>query len=333
MTRRSFFALALLALSALPAHALSPDTFPPLKAFIDQMAANHGFSKTTLNAWFADVEIREDILEAIARPAEALAWHEYRKRFVTDDSVRRGIAYWRRNAPTLERAAAEYGVPPEVIVAVLGIETRYGANLGRFPVLDALTTLMLRYPQRAEFFRRELEEFLLLARELGADPREFKGSYTGAIGIPQFMPSSYRFYAIDFDSNKKRELRASDDDAIGSVANYFKKNGWRSGEPVTQEARTNGNVPERFQELGAQPKLSLRELREHGVAPVAATQDDLLAALVSLQNEDAEVYRIAYHNFFVILRYNRSKHYAMAVFELSEQLRARFAETQAKKAS
>lgn len=333
MIRHSFLAIALLALTAAPTHALSPEDSPPLKAFIDHMAANHGFSTTALNAWFADVEIREGILEAIARPAEALPWHEYRKRFVTDDSVRRGIAYWRRNAQALERAAAEYGVPPEVIVAVIGIETRYGANLGRHRVLDALTTLMLRQSARAEFFRRELEEFLLLARELDADPRDFKGSYTGAIGIPQFMPSSYRFYAVDFDGNKKRELRSSDDDAIGSVANYFKKNGWRSGEPVTQEARAHGSVPEKFQELGRHPALSLRELRQHGVTPATPAQGEPLAALVALRHEDDVGYRLAYHNFFVILRYNRSKHYAMAVFELSEQLRARYREAQAKRGS
>lgn len=310
-----------LALAATPARAIDVDAYPELRQFMDEMTAKHRFTPAELQRWFADAQLRPDIVEAMERPKEALPWYKYRPLFVTEDNARKAVRYWRKNAPALARAHEQYGVEPEVVLAILSVETRLGKNTGRYRVLDALATLAFTYPARAEFFQRELEEYLLLARDLGVDPRDIRGSYAGAMGIPQFIPSSYRAYAIDFDGDAKRDIVGSVEDAIGSVAHYFQRHGWRGGEPVTDEAQVEGEHYLRIADAGVRPRIELKSLHKYGIAAPNGTDEARQASLFALQEEHGPVYRLGYHNFYVITRYNRSRHYAMAVHELSQLIR------------
>ncbi len=305
----------------LPAAAVDVDSYPALVEFIDKMHDRHGFSKAMLRNWFGQARIVPEIVEAITRPKEDLPWHEYRKIFVTEERTARGVEYWKDNADSLERARRDYGVDPEVIVAIIGVETRYGKHTGRYQVLSALTTLTLEYPRRSEFFREELEQFLLLARELKVDPLTIKGSYAGAMGAAQFMPSSYRHYAVDFDKDGKRDLLGNTEDVIGSVANYLKQHGWQPGETITRDLNIEDWLHVLIRSL--QPAMTV----ENTVKPVpAAIVAPEAAPVISLEGEDGPIYRFGYTNLNVIMRYNTSKRYAMAVFELSRQLRKRYDE-------
>jgi len=303
--------------------ALEVKKYPELKAFVSEMTEKHGFSATQLNRMFRCAKLRPEIIEAIERPKELLPWYEYRKNFITDDSINRGTLFWSKHERELSLAQNEYGVAPEVVVAILGVETRYGRNAGNFPIIDALTTLMLQYPARSAFFRSELEEFLLLTRETGLDACSTKGSYAGAMGLPQFMPSNYRRLAVDFDGNGKRDLLDSVTDAIGSVAHYLKQNGWERNAPVMDEAHLEGTMYFWVEKLGIKPTLSIRELAGYGIFPRGRNTPERRAALLSFDGEYGPIHRLGYHNFYVITRYNRNKRYAMAVAELSELLRTR----------
>ncbi len=314
--------VALLASGA--AHAVPLAEFPELGAFIDEMAARHGYSASALGELFTQVEIKPEIVAAIERPAEARPWYEYRLRFIDRKRIDGGVRYWREHAATLERAEDQFGVPPQVIVALIGIETDYGRNAGRFRVADALTTLTLRYPPRAAFFRRELEEYLLLTRDLGVSPLHIKGSYAGAIGIPQFIPSSYRRYAVDFDGDGRRDLIGNAADAIGSIANFLVRHGWQPKAPVTDEVRIEGARHFWVEQLGVKPALTVQQLVSYGIFPRRHHGGELRAALIALEGEDGPLYRVGYQNFYAITRYNRSKRYAMAVYELAELLRAEY---------
>lgn len=316
--------LLVMTLSSSAAHALDRSDYPEIGDFIQHMVAKYDMHVADLGALFARVEIKPDIITAMERPKEGLPWYEYRKLFVTDESVRLGLKFWKANDATLKRAASEYGVDPAIIVAILGVETRYGKNVGGYRVMDALTTLMLKSPDRADFFRGELEEFLLLAEELGVDPLSIKGSYAGAMGVPQFMPSSYRRYAVDFDGDHKRNLLTSTADAIGSVANYFKAHGWLTSKAVTDEVKLEGNLYSWLENTGDEPTLSVSQLRKYGVIPIEGIDLKQIASLITLQDEDGPMHRLGYKNFYVITRYNRSKRYAMAVFELSRRLHQQY---------
>jgi len=316
--------MAFLVLWLLPlaAAAVEVDRYPALVQLIDKMHDRHGFSKTTLRGWFAQAQIVPEIIEAISRPREDLPWHEYKKLFVTEERTARGVEYWKNHADTLHRARRDYGVDPEIIVAIIGIETRYGKNTGRHSVLNALTTLALEYPRRSEFFRKELEQYLLLTRELKIDPFKIKGSYAGAMGEAQFMPSSYRHYAVDFDGDGKRDLLGNTEDAIGSVANYLKQHGWQPGEPITRDLSIEDWLHVLIRSL--QPAMTT----ESTVKPASAVVIKPEAApVITLEGEDGPIYRFGYTNFNVIMRYNVSKRYAMAAFELSQALRKRYDET------
>ena len=324
MTRRIHWLVALLALAAAPAQALELGEYPDLRRFVDEMVERHGLARGMLNRLFEEVELKPAVVHAMERPREGLPWHEYRQSFLDEPHIRDGARYWKKHAAALVRAYGQYGVPPEVVLGILGVETHFGRNRGSYRVIDALTTLTVDYPPRAEFFRRELEEFLLLARELKRDPRSLRGSYAGAIGIPQFIPSSYRRYAVDFDGDGRRDLIGNPSDAIGSVANFLKVHGWRAGEPLWDETRLEGTGFGFIEQLGAKPVLSLEELIRYGVFPVHHVDGERRAALISLEGENGPIYRIGYHNFYVITRYNRSKRYAMAVTELGEEIRQRY---------
>jgi len=315
-----------LGMAAPHASALNLEEYPELGAFINEMAEKHQFSTAELINWFKQAEIRPEVVEAMEKPKEALPWFEYKKNFVTDENVRKGIGFWKKNTRALARANDEFGVAPEIIIAVLGVETQYGKHTGRFPSFDTLTTLMLKYSPRKEFFRSELKEYLLLARELEINPLSIKGSYAGAIGIAQFMPSSYRAFAVDFDGDRKPDLNRKED-AIGSVANYFKQHGWKAGEPIADDAKIDGLRYGEIENQGAEPKYNVQQLRKYGIIPVQAVDKNQLAALIILEDQAGPLYRLGYYNFYVITRYNRNKNYAMAVYELSQLIRKQYDET------
>jgi membrane-bound lytic murein transglycosylase B len=319
MIRR--LAAVLLAAAVWPAAALELSDYPEIPAMIEEFSARHGFAKAELTRLFATVELRAEVVTAIERPREALPWYEYRKSFLTEERIRRGLAYWNEHAAVLERASREHGVPAEIMLGVLGVETQYGRHNGRFRTLDALVTLWLQHPPRREFFRREIEELLLLAREARLDVATLRGSYAGALGIPQFIPSSWRRYAVDGDGDGKRDLTASHADAIGSVANFLRAHGWRRDEPVADAVRLEGTYYFWVEKLGQKPVLRLADLAGYGIFPVRPRDGDQRAALIALEGEDGPFYRLGYDNFYALTRYNRSKRYAMAVIELAAELR------------
>ncbi len=303
------------------AHALEIEKYPELQTFIRSFAEKHSYPEARLQAVFTQVRIRPDIVEAMERPKEALPYHEYRKQFLTDQHVQRGEKFWAQHAGTLARAQKQHGVAPEIIVAIVGVETQYGRNKGEYPVVDALATLWLHYPPRSDFFRRELEEYLLLARELGTDPLSIKGSYAGAIGMPQFIPSSYRRYAVDFDNDGRRDLLKDPEDVIGSVANFLRVHGWEADEPIMDDVELRGTLYFWIERLGTKPALTIAALAQYGILPRTQAKPEWRAALIAFEDETGPVYRLGYTNFYAVTRYNRSKRYAMAVVELAERLR------------
>ena len=290
-----------------------------VQSFIANMVQKHGFGEQQLTELLAEVKTRESVLEAISRPAESKPWREYRPIFITEERVKKGMDFWRQNAALLQRAEKEFGVPPEMIVAIIGVETFYGTRKGHHPVLDSLVTLGFEYPPRSKFFLSELEHYFLLTREEGLDPRSLQGSYAGAMGIPQFISSSYRAYAVDFDGDGKRDLLNNPADAIGSVANYFKRHGWTAGEMVVSRAKLadKAAIP---QKVEMRPHTRVADFRRQGVTPREKIADDVLATLIALEGEQGPEYWLGLNNFYVITRYNRSPLYAMAVYQLSQKL-------------
>lgn len=291
--------------------------------FIDSMVEQHQFDRQQLVTLFDQARKRDDILEAIARPAEKTKpWYEYRKIFLQPARIDGGAKFWRENAAILERASTEFGVDPAIIVAIIGVETRYGRHTGSYRVIDALSTLAFEYPPRSRFFRSELEEFLLLTREEDVDVSEVKGSYAGAMGYGQFIPSSYRNYAVDFSGDGKRNLWNDLDDIIGSVANYFHRHGWQAQAPVA--ARVSDGKPLQHFQVSESLKpddTTAGDYARKGVATRPTLPADLPVALLELEQKDGPEYWLTGKNFYVITRYNRSPLYAMAVYQLSEEIR------------
>jgi peptidoglycan lytic transglycosylase B len=293
---------------------------PEIEAFIEEMAQKHQFHRASLRRIFSQVRPRPAIIRAMTAPRTARPWHEFRLAYITPSRIEGGVRFWQEHAATLARASGEYGVPEELIVATIGVETLYGRNTGSFRVLDALATLAFQYPPRAEFFRTELEEYLLLTREAGFDPLALKGSYAGAMGLPQFLPSSYRKYAVDFNGDGKRDLLETPADAIGSVANYYHSFGWRKGEVTAVPADPGATAVDAA--AGIKPEMKVAELRKKGIVPLAAVSDEAEAVLFVVETESGPRHFLGLNNFYVITRYNRSVNYAMAVLELSRELRA-----------
>lgn len=294
-------------------------------AFIAEMQARHGFDPTQLRRLFASIQRNDAALRAItpaATPELQRSWERYRTRFVNRQRIDAGLRFWQENDDLLRRAEADYGVPPEIVTAVIGVETAYGTNTGRFGVFEVLATLAFHYPPRAPFFRDELEALLLFARERGSDPLSLRGSFAGASGIAQFMPSSLRRFAVDYDADSRIDLEHSRADAIGSVAHYLAAHGWQSGAPVTLPARVDGD-PEALLAAGMKPSFPVGELAHQGVFTEAEVEPGRQAALIRLSVPEADdEYWTAFDNFWVITRYNRSSFYAMAVFQLAQALRA-----------
>jgi len=294
--------------------------------FAEEMVLKHGFDASELRSLLKRAHYRRGIIEAMERPYEDRPWHRYRELFLTPERIVGGVAFWRRNAEVLARAEQAFGVPPELIVAILGVETSYGTRIGEHRAIDALTTLGFSYPKRAEFFRAELESLLLLERDERMDPVAAVGSYAGALGKPQFIPSSYRAYAVDFDGDGRRDLWGSNADVVGSVANYFQRHGWRRGESIAFPARLVADLPEGIevaQKKPLAPTITADELRVAGVDWRGAVPGDAPCALIRLDGLEDE-YWLALANFYVITRYNHSNLYAMAVYQLSQEIRERF---------
>lgn len=290
---------------------------------IDELVAEEGFKKAELDSVFAEARRVQSILDAISRPAEKrLAWHQYRKIFVTPDRAAQGLDYLREHRAALERAERELGVPAEVVVAILGVETRYGRHTGGYRVLDALSTLAFDYPKRAKFFRSELKHFLVLAREQGFEPSTLTGSYAGAMGLGQFMPSSFRAYAIDFDGDDVIDIWNNPVDAIGSIANYFNVHGWREGEPVVTRATVRANYREDRVNGNLKPKHTVADLRAANIYPDVDFPAESKATALRFDGANGEEFWMGLHNFYVITRYNHSPMYAMSVYQLSEEIRA-----------
>lgn len=302
--------------------------------FIDQMVAKHGFDKNELESIFKKTRYVETTIQLVkpAPPGKPKNWHAYRARFIEPVRINAGVVFWDTYADVLARAEKEYGVPAEIIVGIIGVETIYGRNTGNFRVLDALTTLAFDYPatpnraSRMEFFRGEIENTLLFARESGVDPFSLLGSYAGAVGWPQFMPGSIRKFGVDFDGDGKVDLRQSPIDAIGSVANFLVQHGWQRGEPTIFPATvsTTGNTGwEMFINQGLQPKFKADEMQVAGVTPGTEVPTDMLFGLVDLQNgSEPTEYWLGTKNFFAIAQYNRSFFYAMSVIDLGKAVRA-----------
>lgn len=313
--------LILLCLFGLQAHAQNYQSHPQVAPFIQEMATEHGFAQDDLARWFTAAEKKQSILDAISRPAEkTLTWAGYRKIFVTDTRIQQGVQFWQENEEILTKAEQEYGVPAEVIVAIIGVETRYGRNKGKFRVIDALSTLAFDYPRRSKFFRKELKEFLLLAREQKQDPLVLTGSYAGAMGYGQFIPSSYRAYAVDYDKDEFADIWDNTTDAIGSVANYFKRHGWKPGEPVVVRSRVEKTYDESVLNKSLKPSASLNELIAKGYKPSVKLNAEQPASAIRLEGEWGTEYWLGLHNFYVITRYNHSRLYAMAVWQLSQEI-------------
>jgi membrane-bound lytic murein transglycosylase B len=324
-------------------HALAPLLFatlttlanaaPNTPSFADDPAAlefardleqRHGFHADELISQFAQTRPNATVLKLIKPPTSPLqrSWERYRPRFLNDRRIDGGVRFWQENGGQLTKASALYGVPEEIIVAIIGVETEYGRNMGGFRVFEALATLAFKYPPRAEFFRTELEQFLLLARENNLDPLAVKGSFAGAIGIPQFMPGSQRRYAVDFDGDQRVDLGNSVDDAIGSVGRFLEQHGWLAGQPIAVPAMTAGTPDEALLQAGIRPSLKAAELAEKGIR--AEIDPQATVALIDLVSPGRDTeYWLGFENFYVITRYNRSSFYAMSVFQLAEEIRAR----------
>lgn len=294
---------------------------PQVAQFVGEMTRDYGFAGEQLMDVFREVARKQSILDAISRPAERVKpWKDYRPIFITDSRIARGVDFWRQHEAALTRAEREYGVPASVIVSIIGVETFFGRNTGNYRVIDALSTLAFDYPPRADFFRKELREYLLLSREEQVDPLTLKGSYAGAMGLPQFMPSSFRAYAVDFDGDDHINIWTDADDAIGSVASYFQRHGWVAGEAVVSQATVQGEHADDGLSPGIDPVKTVGELRALGWSSHDALRDDLPVTAFRLDGANGPEYWMGLKNFYAITRYNRSVMYAMAVHQLADLL-------------
>ena len=293
-----------------------------MQRFIDEMAKQHKFEPGALKELLGNAKIHQSILDAISRPAEAKPWYKYRTIFLNPARIKGGVEFWNEHALILKQASQKYGVPPEIITAIIGVETRYGRHKGTFPVIDSLATLAFAYPPRSKFFRGELKEFLLMTREEKIDPSTQLGSYAGAMGMPQFISSSFRSYAVDFDGDGYRDLWNTPADAIGSVANYFKRHGWQKGQPVVAQVSTHGKDFKQLIGNDLKPSETYRSLKKYGVKFNKVYPADLKGTLLELDSGTKQPeYWVGWQNFYVISRYNHSAHYSMAVYQLAQEIR------------
>jgi len=301
---------------------------PEVAAFIDEMVSEHAFNRDALRSVLSEAEIKSSIIRKISTPAErTLKWAEYRKIFITKERINAGVTFWRENREMLERINKESGVSIEMIVGIIGVETYFGRITGNDRVLDALATLAFEYPKRARFFRNELVQFLILTREEELDATGPMGSYAGAMGRPQFMPSSFRAYAVDATGDGKRDIWNDWADVSGSVANYFLEHGWRAGEEVTAQATLSGQwtgpVPEPKNTLKAAD--TIESLSEKGVVFATDLCADSKGELLTYEGSSGIEHWVGFHNFFVITKYNHSAMYALAAHQLGQEIASKMA--------
>ncbi|MEM7562941.1 MAG: lytic murein transglycosylase B [Pseudomonadota bacterium] len=288
-------------------------------AFVERMASQSDYTEAELLQLFNQVEKQEHLFAKLDRPAEkALEWYQYRRIFIKDRRISQGVEFWIKHEALLAEVSEKTGVPPEIIVAIIGVETFYGVYRGKDPVFDSLVTLAFDYPRRAKFFLRELEQFLLLAREQNFEARALRGSYAGAMGMPQFISSSYRNYAIDFDGDGQINLFDSMPDITGSVANYFVRHGWQRDERVARPLVAAANNSVDRLESKVKPNYRWSDLQQSGLNSKFDIQDDTQVALIKLQQKTHPEYWAGFQNFYVITRYNHSELYAMAVYQLAK---------------
>jgi membrane-bound lytic murein transglycosylase B len=324
------FAAVLALLTAQPALGLHPQSHtgfdlkrPEIVSFVNDVVSRDALKRKKVLALLAKAEPQPKIIELMTRPAEKVTpWWEYHDRFLTPERIDLGVQFWNDHRQSLERISAERGVPPEYLIAIIGVETRYGRSTGKYRVIDALATLAFDYPPRSDYFRGELEQFLLLVNEDKLNPLTTTGSYAGAMGAPQFMPSTYRRYAIDADTDNKRDLWGDWDDIMASVANFLQEHGWETGGPVIAEAHLEPDPT--FLVTG---KVDLNEtvdsLNGEGVKINLSLPGATPAVLIPAEQQDGPAYRVGFKNFYVITRYNGSARYAMSVYDLAQAIAQR----------
>ena len=296
--------------------------------FISLMEKKYGFNTSKLKKLFEQATVSQSILDAISKPAEKkLPWYKYRDIFIREKRIQEGVEFREKNLDKLQQAEKRFGVPAEIITAIIGVETFYGRNKGNYRVVDALNTLAFYYPKRAAFFRSELEQFLLLTREQGFDPLSLKGSYAGAMGMPQFISSSYRHYAIDFNNDNVIDIWDNPDDVIGSVANYFVEHGWEKGKPIIAKVSVSGDNYKKVLGGGLEPDIEVSRLGDLGIITSDKFESNEKLKLLEYEFKNRNEYWLAHKNFYVITRYNHSELYAMAVFQLATEIKKRLTRT------
>jgi len=320
MPRPSCLALSALLLAAPASQALDTSR-EDVRAWVGSVASEQGLDAGYLLAALREARSQPSIIEAMSRPAERTkTWGEYRAIFLTPERIKAGVAFWQGHAAELERVARDTGVPAEMLVGILGVETYFGRHTGKYRVLDSLGTLAFDYPPRSGFFQRELAQFFLLARDEGLDPGQPLGSYAGAMGAPQFMPSSYRAYAADGDGDGRRDLFNSWPDVLASIANYFVAHGWRGGEPIAAPATASRQLAQRPAENKLSADSTVAGLRQQGLGFETALGDKAPAGLLVFDGAGGTEHWAGFHNFFVITRYNRSSMYGLAVYQLGQAI-------------
>jgi membrane-bound lytic murein transglycosylase B len=294
---------------------------PEIVAFVNDVVARDQLKKKQVLALLRKGEPQPKIIEAMTRPAEKVApWWEYHDRFLNEERISEGAQFYVEHRESLERIASARGIPPEYLVAIMGVETKYGRVTGHYRVLDALMTLSFDYPPRSDYFRGELEQFLLLYPEEHIDPLKVTGSYAGAMGVPQFMPSSYRLFAVDGNADQKRDLWNDWDDILASIANYFVEHGWEAGGPVLAETKLDPEPKFQIDTRNLELNETVESLNAQGVEILGDQSGTTPVVLVSAEQQDGPAYRVGFKNFYVITRYNRSARYAMAVHDLAEAI-------------
>lgn len=309
--------------------AANPPLSKPEALFIDKMVSEHQFNKTVLDKMFTRLNKNQKIITLMNKPYEAKPWYLYKKLFVTKSKTDNGVKFWRQYRGVLKNVSERTGVPPQIIVAIIGVESRYGLHKGKLPTLNALYTLAFHYPRRSRFFERELGQFLLLCREQSWNPFSIKGSYAGALGQPQFMPSSYRAYAKAYKHDNKINLFDNEPDVISSVANYFMVHGWRKNQPITAKAIVSKGQTDNItyadrKSRNVKPKTQLRAYLNEGVQPAEKLKLSRKAILLRYELAKGHNYWFGFYNFYVITRYNKSILYAMAVHQLADKIKAQY---------
>jgi membrane-bound lytic murein transglycosylase B len=313
----------------LPSFSVAQTT--AIDEFIEEMVTQHGFERAYVANLLKQAKVKKSILKVMNRSSgtgKGIPWYRYQANFLTELRIEQGAAFWREHATALQRAEQEYGVPAEIILGIMGVETSFGRNMGTFRVIDALYTLAFSYPRRAEFFRNELKEFLLLSREQNYYPLTPLGSYAGAMGLGQFMPSSYRDYVVDFNHDGHRDIW-NPDDAIGSIANYLKNYteggaGWQADKPVLQAVTVRPEAVGNLLNLKFNLSYSIKQLKDMGLQLATDRYDAEPAIFVELETEQGIFHWAGLNNFYMITRYNHSNRYAMAVYQLAKRIKNRY---------